>query len=145
MNWGNKLLFTFIVFATGMGYLVYRSTHVNYELVEKDYYKTELQYQEVIDATKRVNQFTTAVQLAQTPEGIMLQLPTELNNHVINGEIWFYCSYDETKDKKITLAVNSDGKQLFSSSILPTGNYITKISFSSNGKKYFSEKSLTIR
>ena len=145
MNWGNKLLFTFIVFAAGMGYLVYRSTHVNYELVEKEYYKTELQYQQVIDATNRVNQLSTAVQLAQTTEGIILQLPKELNNQVISGDIWFYCSYDETKDKKFALTINPDGKQLFSSSILTPGNFIAKISWGCNGKKYFSEKNLTIR
>ena len=145
MNWGNKLLVTFIVFATGMGYLVYRSTHVNYELVEKDYYKTELQYQQVIDATKLVNQLTRPVQLTQTTEGIVLQLPEELNNQAVSGHIWFYCSYDETKDKKFNLAINPGGKQLFSSSALHPGIYIAKISWSSNGKKYYSEKILTIR
>ena len=41
MSWGNKLLVAFIVFAAGMFYLVYRSVNTNYELVEKDYYKSE--------------------------------------------------------------------------------------------------------
>ena len=41
MNWGNKLLVTFVVFGAGMIFLVYRAVKTNYELVEKDYYKND--------------------------------------------------------------------------------------------------------
>ena len=54
MNWGNKLLITFLVFGAGISFLVYRSMHTNFELVEKDYYKSELRYQEIIDGTNHV-------------------------------------------------------------------------------------------
>jgi hypothetical protein len=144
MNWGNKLLLTFNVFGTGMLYLVYRSVHTNYELVEKDYYKTELRYQQVIDGTNRVNQLSSAVTLEQNSDGIVLQLPQEMKKQSVSGDIWFYCAYDEKKDKKFALQVNADGIQQFQSAAILPGNYIVKINWISEGKNYFSEKKLTV-
>ena len=103
MNWGNKLLLTFIVFGAGMGYLVYRSVSTNYELVEKDYYKQELRYQQVIDGTNRVNQLSSAVKIEQTDAGIILELPQEMKEKDISGDVLFYCAYDKKKDKKFSL------------------------------------------
>ena len=144
MNWGNKLLFTFIVFAAGMFYLVYRSMHTNYELVEKDYYKNELRYQQVIDGTNRVNQLKSAVKLEQTANGITLELPQEMKHKIVSGDIWFYCAYDEKRDKRFSLQVNSEGIQVFLSPAVLPGNYIVKINWSNEGENYFSEKKLTV-
>jgi hypothetical protein len=144
MNWGNKLLFTFIVFAAGMFYLVYRSMHTNYELVEKDYYKNELRYQQVIDGTNRVNQLRSAVKLEQTANGITLELPQEMKHKIVSGDIWFYCAYDEKRDKRFSLQVNSEGIQVFLSPAVLPGNYIVKINWSNEGENYFSEKKLTV-
>ena len=78
MNWGNKLLLTFLVFAAGMGFLVYRSVTTNFELVEKDYYKEELRFQQQIDGTREANNLSSAVTLLQNETGIHLQLPAEM-------------------------------------------------------------------
>ena len=99
MNWGNRLLITFIIFGAGISYLVYRSMHTNFELVEKDYYKSELHYQDVIDGANRANALQSAVILKQDNNAILLQLPEEMENKKVTGDILFYCAYDEKKDK----------------------------------------------
>jgi hypothetical protein len=144
MNWGNKLLVTFIVFGVGMTYLVYHSVNTTYELVEKDYYKSELSYQQVIDGANRVNALSSPVKLEQTGNGILLQLPEEMKNKNISGSVLFYCAYDETKDKKFELKPAGDGTQIFSKEILHPGSYTVKINWSSDGKDYYSENSLKI-
>ncbi len=144
MNWGNKILLTFIVFGAGMFYLVYRSLSTNYELVEKDYYKSELRYQEVIDGSNRVNQLSSPVNIEQTANGISLELPTEMKNKTISGDIWFYCSYDAKKDKIFPLAITTEGKQLFPLSAILPGSYTVKINWYNEGINYFSEKNLTV-
>jgi hypothetical protein len=144
MNWGNKLLLTFIVFGAGMFYLVYRSVNTNYELVEKDYYKSELRYQQVIDGTNLANQLSTSVKIEQTDAGIILELPLEMKNKEISGDILFYCSYDQNKDKKFALQPGPDGVQLFQSTAISPGNYTVKINWSNEGKNYFSEKNLIV-
>jgi hypothetical protein len=144
MNWGNRLLLTFIVFGAGMFYLVYRSVSTNYELVDKDYYKEELHYQQVIDGTNRVNQLSSPVKIKQTDSGITLELPQEMKNKDISGDILFYCAYDKKKDKKFSLQPGSDGVQVFQPTAISPGNYTVKINWSNEGKSYFSEKNLTV-
>jgi hypothetical protein len=145
MNWGNKLLMVFIVFGTGIGYLVYRSINTNYELVEKDYYKSELQYQQVIDGTTLANAFHSSVKLEQQESHIILQLPDEMKNKDVTGDILFYCAYDEKKDKKFGLKINAGATQTFPPGVITPGNYTVKINWSNDGKNYYTEKILTVR
>lgn len=144
MNWGNKLLLTFIVFGLGMGYLVYRSMNTNYELVESDYYKQELQYQQVIDGAAQANALSSPVRVEQTKETVLLQLPDEMKNKTIEGDVWFYCAYDSKKDKKFSLKTDNHASQSFSSATIAPGNYTLKIKWSNDGKNYYSEKYITI-
>jgi predicted DNA-binding protein (MmcQ/YjbR family) len=145
MNWGNKLLLTFIAFGAGMFYLVYRSATTNYEMAEKNYYKAELAYQQVIDGTREANQLTTAVTLTQTEEGIKLQFPHEMKNKNLSGEVWFYCAYNQKKDKKFILKPDAEAIQLFSPKEVNPGSYTAKINWTDGNKKYYTEKNTVIR
>lgn len=68
MNWGNRLVIVFLVFGAGMGYLVYRSMNTDFELVESDYYKQELRYQNVIDEHNSANALSASVNIEQKME-----------------------------------------------------------------------------
>jgi len=144
MNWGNKLFLTFIVFGLGMGYLVYRSVTTNYELVAKDYYNQELRYQQVIDGSNLANRLSAQVKIAQTPTGILLELPSEMKNKPVSGDILFYCAYDQKKDKKFSLEVSPEATQVFQPSTLSPGDYTVKINWNAEGKNYFTEQKLTV-
>jgi hypothetical protein len=144
MNWGNKLLMTFIVFGAGMSYLVYRSMNTKSELVEKDYYKSELRYQEVIDGANRANALSTTVNLQQKDNGIILIMPEELKSKEISGDVLFYCTYDSKKDRKFELKISGDGTQLFPSGNITTGNYVVKVNWISDKQNYYTEKRLTV-
>ena len=144
MNWGNKLLITFIIFGAGIFYLVYRSMNTNFELVEKDYYKSELHYQQVIDGSNRANALLSPVTLEQKEKYILLRLPAEMKNKEITGEVFFYCAYDEKKDKKFMLKTNAEGAQVFQPGTITPGNYTVKINWSDDGNNYYTEKTLTV-
>ena len=88
MSWGNRLLITFIIFGSGMIYLVYRCMNTEFELVEKDYYKNELAYQQVIDASKRTGQLSSAARLTQATEELRLEMPEEMKGKKLKGELW---------------------------------------------------------
>lgn len=145
MNWGNKLLITFIVFVAGMVYLVYRSMKTDYELVEKDYYKNELRYQEVIDGMKSSNALPTQLKIEQREDGsIALQMPDEMKHSTVSGEVWFYCAYNSHKDRKFQLKTDGDGLQVFKITEVDPGNYTVRIHWSDSGIKYYTEKKLNI-
>jgi hypothetical protein len=145
MNWGNKLLVTFIVFGAGMLFLVYRAVTTNFELVDKEYYKNELRYQEVIDGVNRANALSDVVTLAQTGSGLALQLPAEMKDQTITGTVHFYCDYDSKKDKKFALNTDASGGQLLDDKQITAGSYTAKISWKANDKEYYTEKPITVR
>lgn len=144
MSWGNKLLIVFLVFAAGMSFLVYRSVSTNFELVEKDYYKQELRYQQKIDGANEANALASAVSLTQDETGILLQLPAEMKTKSLSGEVWFYCVYNEKKDKRFRLQTGRDASQLFRLEEIEPGNYTVKISWRDGSKNYYSEQPLTV-
>ncbi|MCG2615332.1 FixH family protein [Terrimonas sp. NA20] len=144
MSWGNRLLITFIVFGSGMIYLVYRCMNTEFELVEKDYYKNELAYQEVIDASKRSAALNSAVKLTKTGEEMRLLLPAEMKGKKIEGEIWFYCAYDSKKDKRLSLKTDEEGVQVLPVSLLLPGRYLARISWKDGTDSYYQEIFLTI-
>jgi len=112
MNWGNRLLLVFIVFGLGMGYLVYRSMNTNYELVESDYYKQELRYQNIIDEHNQANALSAPVTVLQKDGAVVLQFPEEVKSQELTGEVYFYCAYDSKKDKRLALKPDNKGQQL---------------------------------
>ncbi len=143
MSWGYKLMITFIAFAGMMSYMVYRCYGTNFELVEKEYYKSELKYQDVIDGSGNAARLSSLPEVKQSGDNIVLQMPAEMKNTKLSGSVLFYCSYNSVNDKIFTLAVDNTGKQEFGNT-LAHGTYTIKISWNSNGKKYYSEKGITI-
>ncbi len=145
MSWGNKLLVTFIVFGCGMIYLVYRCMNTEFELVEKDYYKNELAYQQVIDASRRTGQLSSVAKLTQTTEELRLEMPEEMKGRKLKGELWFYCAYDSKKDKKMSLELDGSGVQHIPSSMLNAGRYQVKISWNDNANHYYQEIDMDVK
>jgi nitrogen fixation protein FixH len=143
MSWGYKLMITFIVFAVMMGYMVYRCFGTNFELVENEYYKSELKYQQVIDGAASANSLSAAPTLKQDGNNVILQLPDEMKNSSVSGSVLFYCAYDSRKDKTMSLQVNKNGEQSFNHLITP-GTYKVKIDWNKEGKNYFSEKQIKV-
>lgn len=145
MNWGYKLFFTFVVFAGLMSFLVYKALHTDFQLVEKEYYKSELRYQEVIDGTNRVNALSSALIVSQDEENILLQMPVEMKNKLVEGSVWFYCAYDAARDKKFELKPAADGTQRITRATITPGNYLVKIQWKLDEKNYYSEKIMKVQ
>ncbi|MCU0322215.1 MAG: FixH family protein [Chitinophagaceae bacterium] len=144
MSWGNKLVFVFIAFAGLIGTLVYKSMKSSFDLVSKDYYTDELRYQEKIDAKASAAQFS-AIQLAQTNEVVIIHFPAELAGKKVDGEAWFYCSTNATKDRKIAIEVASNGEMIIPKSQLAKANYQVKISWKIGEESYYTEKNINLQ
>jgi len=144
MNWGNKILIVFTLFAGGMSYMVFRCMQTPVDLVSKEYYKEELAYQQVIDGTRRANALSGQPKLSPTDTGVDLQLPTEMKQKTLTGQIRFYCPADATRDRDITLNADAAGNQTIPKAALAPGQYTVSISWTTEGKDYFSQQPLTI-
>ena len=144
MNWGNKLLIVFALFAGMMSYMVYRCFNVPVDLVSNEYYKDEIAYQQVIDGTKNANALSTKISIQESQSSISIQLPQEMRSKLIKGKILFYCPSNLENDKKIELSTDLNGKQDIDLKKITKGNYTVKIDWTDNNKLYHTEQSVTI-
>ncbi len=76
-NWGHKLTLGFVAFAGMIVYMVVQSMHTRYDLVSNEYYKDELQYQQVIDGASRANMLGSRTTVTQQNNEVIIQLPAE--------------------------------------------------------------------
>lgn len=143
-NWGHKVMLGFTAFAGMMIYLVFQSMHTRYDLVSKEYYKDELQYQQVIDGANRANHLSSKTTVTQQEGNIIIQLPNEMKQATVTGTVLFYCAANAQKDKNLPLQVNSDAMQIISSRQFIPGNYTAKINWKSNNVAYYTEVPVTI-
>ncbi|MBX3252840.1 MAG: FixH family protein [Chitinophagaceae bacterium] len=144
MNWGHKLTIVIAVFVAWMGYMLYRCITTDFQLVEKDYYKNELRYQEVIDAKARTSELGDLAIISRQEDKIVVQFPGEMKDQEIKGSLWFYCAYDAGLDKKMPLQTNNDGMQVLDVAELKPGRYTVKIEWTCNDLSYFKEEQLTL-
>lgn len=144
MNWGNKLIVVFLLFAILIGTMVYKSFQSKPHLVSEDYYKDELRYQDKIDGMANTAKISDVI-VAQDSAFVTIYLPKELNGNKIEGEAWFYCKTDENKDKKFPLEVDANGKQSILKKQLSKTNYQVKLSWKVGAVNYYIEKEITIK
>ncbi|HEY6901061.1 MAG TPA: FixH family protein [Puia sp.] len=144
MNWGNKLILVFILFGGMISYMVYRCMQTPVDLVSASYYKEELAYQEVIDGTKAAGALSSRPGVVEGPEGIELRMPEEMKGRAVEGVVVFYCPSDQSRDRRVELRPDEDGRQLIGGGVVPAGSYTVKVSWRSSGRRYYSEQSMAI-
>lgn len=144
-NWGTKLILVFSFFAAGMITLVVLSMKQKVELVTKDYYKDELRYQQVINASSLANGLSTKVSLRQQNGFLLVQLPPEMNGTTVTGSMLFYCAADAVKDRQIQLQTNTSAQQLVPLQQFLPGSYIIKINWMHQQQQYYAEQPFIIQ
>ena len=144
MNWGNKLILVFVLFALGMSFLVYKAINVRYDLVSKDYYKEELRYQDKIDGYKNAAKLSDVI-ITQDSANVTVEIPKELNGYRVEGEVFFYCPTDDIKDIKFPLKVDAEGKQIISKTQLKKTNYQVKLTWKAGNDNYYTQKEFLVK
>lgn len=142
MNWGNRLLIVFIVFALGMFYLVYRSVGSSSELVEADYYQQELSYQSQLDASVRGVR-SGGVQVNEQHGSIELIWPSSQTRSSLKGEAWFYCAYDKNRDRRVAFET-TNGHQWIDPKRMAPGRYTMKLRWNDGSNDYYQESNIAI-
>ena len=143
MNWGNKLILVFIVFAGMMGTLIYKCMQTNFELVSKEYYNDELRYQDKIDGMNNANKLSDVV-ITEAGQQVAIQLPKELDGQPVTGQAWFYCVTNASNDRKLPIEVNQEGLFVVDKSQLATAKYTVKLTWQVGEQKYHTEKALEL-
>jgi nitrogen fixation protein FixH len=143
-NWGWKIFIVYGGFVAFMLFLVYKTSKVNIDLVTKDYYAQELEFQTHLDASKRSNELTEKLSWQVGKEQIFFQLPSGFETMKVSGNILFYCPSEANND--YSLAFTPDASGLFVASVkeLKHGAYKIKINWSADGEAYYDEGIINI-
>ncbi len=113
------------------------TTH--FDLVSKDYYKEELDYQKVIDSKENARNLKTEIAAEVIGKSITLRLPEELRNATITGKVHFYSVINADRDHNIPLSFDQNGEQHIAADKFIPGNYTAKITYSNAGKGFYTE------
>jgi hypothetical protein len=146
MNWGYKILAFYLSFVALIVFMVFSAFQYNVNLVTKDYYERELQYQDVIDGSFNLKKRGETVYINTLDQEIRILLPTEVEGaELTNLEIWIYNESGQHKDIKI-----NEKSTMLNQFNIPIqkeehkGDYIAKIKWHEAGTPYYFEKKIKL-
>jgi hypothetical protein len=142
MNFGNWIVVAFILFAMFIGALVAVCVKQDVNLVSKDYYRDELDYQHQIERINNTNRLTKKPSIAKIDGKLQVNFGDE--QKIQKGELKLFCPSNPKMDKAYTLSVMDGTTQLFEITFLQSGMYKAKLLWTMEGKEYFLEETIFI-
>lgn len=143
VSWGWKAGLLYASFVAMMVFMVVVSTRQKIDLVSKDYYKDELEYQRVIDAGKNQSELSVPLIIRANESVISLEFPNEFKDKMLKGEIHFYSPVNDKWDRKIALIAENNSMSI-SRTKLQNTLYTMKINWEADGKKYYQETAINL-
>jgi len=143
MNWGYKIMLTYVLFVLGIGYLVFRSVNQKTDLVTADYYAEELKFQDKIDEHNNASVLSSDLKTEYKNNTLSILFPEEFKQKTVRAVMVIY--YPANQDRDITLEFSTSNGSY--NTVLPAsakGNYELHISWSVNGVNYYFEKKILL-
>ena len=144
LNWGWRIAIMYGGFVAFMLFLVYRTSQVNIDLVTKNYYAEELQYQNHLDALNRSNQLSEKMNWEVSNNKITFQLPGELAAKTVSGSVQFYCPANAKNDLTVAFTPDKNGVFETSTAKMESGAYKVKVKWKAGDLDYYNEGVLNI-
>jgi len=146
INWGTGIVIAFVLFISfilGLVIIMCTDDTYEYDLVAKDYYKDELEYQQRIDKLKNAKKLTQNISVRETEKGVFIDFPTNIEFHKIKGDIYLYRPSNKILD--VTLPISLTGQsQFISYKTLIGGRWNIQISWSVLCEEYLFQHSLNL-
>jgi len=143
INWGTGIVIAMVLFMSFIAFFVIKSfdSDNKHFLVDEEYYKSELKYQEEIDKLKNTKTLSSKIVISKTATGYVIEFPEEINEDT-TGTISFLRPSTKLLDFEIPIAI-IDNKMSFEHENLVSGNWNIRIDFKSNSEKYLVKRSIT--
>ena len=142
MNWGIKIILSYVSFLVLIVILVYKSVTAKIDLVTDNYYEKELRYQEQIDIMNNARKLNNKTVIRQVNNFIEIIFP--LKPH--RGRIHLYRPSDAAKDFNLEIStVDNSLTQYIDITALDNGYWKVKVNWITDGTEYYTEENLMIR
>lgn len=133
MTWGKSIVLVFVGFAIFIGVLVTVCVKQQVNLVSKNYYQEELNYQQQID------ELNNAARLESKPIITVVQKRILISG-VQQGKLELLRPSDSRFDASFVL----DSVKTFDLSKYPSGRYNASLRWEMNGKKYLIQEAIIL-
>ena len=143
-DWGKGLTLAILLFITAtlsvVGYII----SLDYHMVTENHYEKAVNYQDHIDRVEETENMSRPVEieLSRTQQVVRLQFPNTMSFDNLKGTVELYRPSDSSLDKMMDLALDTNGFQEISSHELAKGKWLVNVSWSSEGKKYYTQQSI---
>ena len=145
MNWGHKITIVIIVFLVGMLGMVFIALRQNNEMIDDEYYKKELAYQQVIDAKKNLLKISENNIVNQNAREVIFILPVGTFEKFEEGHIELLRPDNQLKDVHMTMQFVGRDKYVIPKTDLLSGAYKARISWKNNGTPYYKEETVYVQ
>lgn len=144
MSWGIRITVLYVSFMILIVTMVIVSSSSKAELVAKDYYAQELNYQQRITAINNEQGLNESINHELTNGTFVLSFPSENKREDFSGELVFFRPSDSSKDVKLKLNFNEEGKQMIDTRSYTKGVYKVCISWHNDGKEFYKEEVINL-
>ncbi len=143
-HWGTNVAIFYILFVLVLVGFVVFTTFNRVDLVDEDYYESELKYQGTIDKIERTNKLTEPLKIELAGNYVRLSYPKNISTNDINGKITFFRPSNKKLDFVLPVKPDESGFQIVSSENLIKGLWRIKVDWAVGDSAYYNEQVLMI-
>jgi len=145
MNWGWKIAIAYIGFACMVVTMVVITSMKSVNLVEKDYYEKEINYQQQIDKIRNAVDIDDQVEVAFDQSNRLFNIKMDgYSGDEVNGTVHFFRPSDERLDVEQAIKLDASGKQIINLSSLEKGFWVAKLTWHIGDDSYFKRINVMI-
>ena len=141
ISWGYKIMFVYIAFVAGIGFLIFKASNQEFDVVTKDYYEQELKYQQVIDQSANASRLSMPLNIEKKEAELKISFPDEMKNKKKLVDFYLYYAADAKRDFRRSFELNENEL----AQALPVGMkgmYELKLTWETEGVKYYHEQKI---
>ncbi|GAB3821548.1 FixH family protein [Pontibacter rugosus] len=143
--WPYAIVVCMVMFMGYIASFVYKAMNQDVDLVSKNYYEQEIQYQDhinMMDRTKAAG--NVAITYNHDIKGILVQLPESFKGQPIQGKVNLFRPSDDQLDQELPLQLGRDLSQLIETEKLQTGLWKVRVSFTAKNETYYAEQNIQV-
>jgi hypothetical protein len=138
IGWGWKIAMGYLGFVAMIICLVVASGRQKIDLVSKDYYKDEIAYQQVLDASKNQADLQGALTIHANKQEVVIDFPPEFDQKILSGNVQFYCAVNDKWDRKFDIKT-TNARHSISRDGLHPATYTAKVNYRVDDKDFYYE------
>lgn len=139
LSWGIKITVLYAGFVILIVIMVGLTMREKVDLVAKDYYSQELNYQDKINKVGRTNALKQPLTWEVKTNEVVFRFPEQFRSKEIKGSIYFFRPSDASMDTTIDLSADTAGIQTVFTGKLNNGVYKMLVNWEVEKLTYYNE------